>query len=160
MQLTDRLNKLKADYRAEGINGVALAALVLLDENNEVKIDARDLPGTLNRLLEAGAAAASSGVIGVVIFTALDVSGGGGATVVSANGIFAGIASNAFAIDGTSVFALFPTPLANVNYFAIAADAHGTVKSPIPGSNIALDHVKVDGLTIANGNQLRLVVYR
>lgn len=107
------------------------------------------------------AAALTRGVLGTVIFTASDVDQGGGATVLYANGIFTGIAGNDFAISATSVLALFPgADQPDVNYTALVTDKQGTVKGPISPNNTWVHQVKVDGLTIANGDQLSLVILR
>jgi hypothetical protein len=53
MELSQRLNKIAAEFGLNGANDalLALAACVLLDRNNEVALDGRDLPGTLARMV-------------------------------------------------------------------------------------------------------------
>jgi hypothetical protein len=52
MDLLTRLNKIAADFGLNGANDarLAIAACALLDRNNDVVIDARDIPATLARL--------------------------------------------------------------------------------------------------------------
>jgi hypothetical protein len=62
MELSQRLNQIAAEFGLYGANDalLAVAACVLLDRNNAVAIDGRDLPGTLSRLRTAGS---SNGVV-------------------------------------------------------------------------------------------------
>jgi hypothetical protein len=56
MDLQTRLNKIAADFGLQGNNDaqLALAACVLLDRDNEVALDGRDLSGTMGRLAVVG----------------------------------------------------------------------------------------------------------
>jgi hypothetical protein len=63
MELTARLNKIASDRSTAGKQNalLAIAALVLLDKDNNVQFDADDLPGTLARILAAGDVALPTG---------------------------------------------------------------------------------------------------
>lgn len=68
MDLLTRLNKIAADFQLNGNNDarLALAACVLLDRNNEVAFDGRDLPGSLARMV-SGSSAAQKAVIAAAL---------------------------------------------------------------------------------------------
>lgn len=61
MDQTTRLNKLAADYNLTGCQLMSIAAAVLLDQNNEVAFDGRDLAGTMQRLKASAPAIGDNG---------------------------------------------------------------------------------------------------
>jgi hypothetical protein len=126
MDLTERLNKLASDKQLSGRSAtiVALAALVLLDKNNEVVIDPDDLTGTIGRLR---AAASANGVA--------DIEGSG----VPSAGVLASLTTNLTGANNDLVFTAVP---------AGAAGNRISVEYVNPGANNQALHVVINGTAI------------
>lgn len=69
MELSQRLNKLASDFSLRGGADaqLAIAACVLLDRNNEVAVDGRDLPGTTSRLIASLSAPQKVAVLAALV---------------------------------------------------------------------------------------------
>lgn len=69
MDLLQRLNKIAAEFGLNGANDarLAIAACALLDQNNEISLDGRDLPGTMARMVTALSATQKAAIAGALL---------------------------------------------------------------------------------------------